>query len=122
MTITQGAEVTLLRLDRARRTSYNGPSPLASLLYLICCALAVPACGWSRRCWTRRKRGGARTDSGVSGPGSVVATSKRGGWRGAGGRGVEVEYEMEGLVDREDGYEWGVTSRERSKGTAGDMW
>lgn len=117
--------MAVTRLERIKISKYSGPAPLVSILYLICFALAVPACGCSRPCLARRKRGFSWPDFGALGWGGW---GTRRGWRapvggGTGGRGVgEPDFEAEPLAERDDGYEWGMTTRERVKGSAGDMW
>lgn len=104
--------------------AFKGPTLLATLLYLACFALAVPACGMSRRFFSRRRRsisnsGGSLSDGGGG--------AKRRGWRaplgkggGGGGGGViraegregEDLQEMVPLAGEEEG-EWGRRERAR---------
>lgn len=100
---------------------FKGPTFLATMLYLVCFALAVPACGISRRFFSRRRRGaggGSGSSGGSLSDGGGVAAKRR-GWRaplgkggvGAGGsRDGEDLQEMVPLAGEEEG-EWGRRER-----------
>lgn len=72
--------------------TFEGPTFLATLLYVTVFALAVPACGMSRRFFSRRRRnsrggggGGASANSGSGGgtlsDGGGGGVKRRGAWR-----------------------------------------
>lgn len=68
--------------------TFEGPTFLATLLYVACFALAVPACGMSRRFFSRRRgnRGGSVGASANSGGGALPdggggGVKRRGAWR-----------------------------------------
>lgn len=122
--------MTIALLAEKTTKPFKGPTLLATMLYVACFALAVPACGMSRRFFSRRKRG----LTGGTGGGSLSANSggslsdgggaKRRGWRtplgkggGGGGRAGgsrdgEDQQEMVPLAGEEDG-EW--SRRERAR-------
>lgn len=95
----QSVDVKMLPEDGVGRASsrkaekFKGPSLLATFLYIICFAVAVPVCGISRRCYSRRARGINSAHNGVSDAGgSISLANRRKGWRvssGTGNRGWE---------------------------------
>lgn len=99
---------------------FEGPTLLATLLYLACFALAVPACGMSRRFFLRRRRGVSGSSSGANSSGSFSdgGGGKRRGWRAPVGKGGaragvregEDLQEMVPLAGEEEG-EWGRRER-----------
>lgn len=105
---------------------FKGPTLLATILYIACFALAVPACGMSRRYYSRRKRSGSSDDfSGRSG-GSLAGsgTAKRRGWRaplradgrGAGSTGVGGDGgDHQEMVPLTEGDEGELSRRERTR-------
>lgn len=103
---------------------FKGPTLLATILYLVCFALAVPACGMSRRYFSRRRRSFIGGGGGSSGNGYLSdGGAQRRGWRNpvgkgggrAGGRGADGEdvQEMVPLAGEEEGGEWGRRERTR---------
>lgn len=107
-------------------TPFKGPTLLATLLYIACFAIAVPACGMSRRFFSRRRRtpsvngsgslAGASSNNGAKRRSWILPLGKGGGGGGGGGgraganREGEDMQEMVPLAREEDG-EWG---RERA--------
>lgn len=117
----QGAKVTFaFSPEQTAEKPFKGPTLLATLLYLACFALAVPACGMSRRFFSRRRRSLSGSLGANSGSLSDGNGAKRRGWRApvgkggvrTGGRDGEDVQEMVPLAGEDEG-EWGRRERAR---------